>query len=205
MNVLETVRSVIRRQTAAVAEPEPKEIPAPTSDEAFEADYLKLANELNVNASQLVKQQTAVALSATLSRMGLRVYDRTQVAVFLDSQYGKPVRRSGEYLARWAWRPLMTPTTEEMDSFQWMFATRNGFSKNGLLGYGLKTYSKPVPMPVLLSVKEIRAQHPTARFFVSDEISSAEATPVRDPFLMVVLGEVEVIVERWNEPNYRER
>lgn len=137
-----------------------------------------------------------------------------------------------ETLATWAWRPLMKPQTAtaplpmpptitssalgvsgaglaEMQSQMLQafggWVGRVGHAKNGDVASELRAYDKPVPMPVLLTVKAIRTKHPDARFYVSDELHEQEAAPIRDPFLMVVLGGVHMIVERWDEPNYRER
>ncbi|MBU6430224.1 MAG: hypothetical protein KGR26_14505, partial [Cyanobacteria bacterium REEB65] len=62
-------------------------------------------------------------------------------------------------------------------------------------------YKKPIPMPVLLTVREISKAFPSAQFFVSDEASEMPGAP-KDPFLLVRLHGENFIVERWDEPGF---
>jgi hypothetical protein len=90
----------------------------------------------------------------------------------------------------WGWRPLRAQDQ----------TAGHTNSKNGTIQRGAAPYGKPIPYPVLLTVKAIRDEFPTAKFFVSDEMH-AERIP--DPFLMVEIGGERFIVERWDEPSFR--
>lgn len=196
----------------AVAEPEARTLQPREFDHGFAGEYLALAKELGVNAEGLTDDAVVIPLEETIAGMGLRVYDNGQVKAYLTSRYGaeRPATQTLDRRAMWAWRPLRAADSTHQDSGRmaremgWTFVI-GGIAENGSLVPWLRPYSKAVPLPVLLTVRDIVTKHPEAKFYVSDEVSEQEAAPIRDPFLLVQLKNKTFIVERWDEPNYRER
>lgn len=184
--------AVSERKGQPVPVPDATVAPAPTISVDLLAQYRELVHELGVAQPGLEKE---AALSYFRER-GTRLYDGRKVHAFLDDQYGpERIDEPGHLwvVASWIWRPL-----REKDRVPRTGVTHR---RNGAVASDLQTYQKPLPLPVLVTVREVAAKFPAARFYVSDEYRADE---VRDPFLMVVLGGEQFIIERWDEPGYRE-
>lgn len=151
----------------------------------FADEYRALAAELGLNPTPIDTAQ----FTAWLSAQGLPVYTRAEVQEYLHCKYQVPVGNVTS-LVSWGWRPLRMLDRKEGHTN----------SKNGTLQRGAAPYAKPIPYPVLLTIKSVRDQFPTAKFFVSDEMH-AERIP--DPFLLVEIGTEKFVIERWDEPAFR--
>lgn len=153
--------------------------------EVIDAAYAALVADLGIH-SGAVDLETFKAL---VPRAGLRVYVDAEVREYLHGKYKVPVGDLSPYVL-WGWRPLRdvdrTPGTLD--------------SRNGKIQRGVPAYTKPIPYPVLLTVKTIRDACPSAKFFVSDEMQGER---IPDPFLLVEIGEAQFVVERWDEPAFR--
>lgn len=160
-------------------------------------EHQKLAASLGIK-SDAGDQIRRREFEAFLKERGIRVYDRAQVAKYLTKQYGKPKRSDWDgWSGTWGWRPL-----RDRDGSNNFFRSFERYHDNDQILLGARAYSKPVPIPVMLMVKELIAKYPYAAFYVSDEYT---APPVPDPFLMVTFEANVYIIERWDEPNYKER
>lgn len=147
--------------------------------------HAELSDQLGV-ASLSRGEILRAKFEESLREWGLRVYDAAQVRAFLRSQYGRK---------DWGFRPLREIDRREIQ--RWWDIDRNGQIQDGANVYG-----KPIPYPVLVTVQRVVERFPTARFYVSDECRNSD---VRDPFLLVLVDKHEYIIERWDEPNYKER
>lgn len=176
--------------------------------DALRTQYAAIALELGVNQPGLLKD----AARAYFRDRGTRLYDGAKVKAYLDDQYGKegkrldhqwsPPRRRG--IPTWGWRPLRASDVAPMTGSQRQFGYSTS-EQNDSIWYYIEPYKKPVPLPVLLTAREIATQFTSARMYVSDEILAHEhRDPVLDPFLLVVIEGERFIVERWDEPAYRE-
>ena len=152
---------------------------------APDAEYAALAGALGLSVAVVDR------FKMFLSERGLCTYDADQVRVYLNWKYRVPEHNPYTRFVRWGWRPLRE--VDQNDA-----ATYAGL--NGLIQHGAAPYRKPIPYPVLLTVKAIVDAFAGARCFVSDDMQG-EAIP--DPFLLVVVGGAEFIVERWDEPAFR--
>jgi hypothetical protein len=153
--------------------------------EPIDADYAALVAELGVNSAAVDLER----FKALVPALGLHVYDRAQVTEYLHCQYKVPPSDLTPVVL-WGWRPL-----REKDRIG---ASMIGF--NGRVQPGAPLYSKPIPYPVLLTVKAIVDACPSATFFVSDELQGER---IPDPFLLVRVAGEEFVVERWDEPAFR--
>jgi len=155
------------------------------------ADYAALAKKVGFTPTPLSESNIA----GRLGKLGLREYDAEAVEAYLNEQYadkrGWFARRFDHKDLFWIWRPL-----READRNQDRWLTRNGE-----ICWHVEPYDKPVPYPVLLTVENILDVFPRANFFVSDEVRDADR--ISDPFLMTVIGKLQFIVERWDEPKFR--
>jgi hypothetical protein len=156
-------------------------------ESAFVDEYRALVADLGMSAVPLDTERFKAFVVAN----GLTVYNRADVDEYLHHKYAL-VTTNVTARVVWGYRPL-----RELDR-----TAGHTDSANGHLQRGAPAYSKPIPYPVLLTVKAIRDAFPAARFFVSDEMH-AERIP--DPFLLVEIGSEQFIVERWDEPSFRER
>lgn len=168
-----------------VEAPVARAVAVKTGDMALLKQHAALSERLGVpslSRGELLRAQFEDALR----EWGLRIYDPVQVRAFLKSHYG----RRG-----WGFRPLREADRRK-DRRWWDDDSR------GQIQDGAQIYNKPIPYPVLLTVERVSQRFEEARFYVSDE---RRASDVRDPFLLVLIGGHEYIIEQWDEPNYRER
>lgn len=169
---------------------EPKTVAVATTealDEEFTALYRELATDIGIDTTPLETER----FKAFVTERGLTVYNRADVDEYLHHKYRVPQGNiTGEVV--WGWRPLRAADRKD----------KHSDSKNGSLQRGAVPYKKAIPYPVLLTIRAILGVFSTAKFFVSDEMH-AERIP--DPFLLVEIGEEQFIVERWDEPAFREK
>lgn len=204
--------------------PEPVAVTAdPDFDAQFAREYQTAAKALGYAPPA---EFTSRAFRAYCVECGIPLYDRRAVSAYLDRLYGGarrevPVRRSAinlfdEMMARslysaaimprpfidtttvgtWGWRPVRQAKAAFLPSAP-PPATSNQFISTG------RSYTKPVPIPVLLRAKDLATAFPSAQFFISDEISEADMPAIRDPFLAVFVGDELFIVDKWDEPGFR--
>jgi hypothetical protein len=166
---------VIEPTFVAIAEPE-----------VIDADYAALAAELGLTTAAIDRER----VKAVVRDQGLRVYARDEVQNYLHAQYGVPINTVTASVV-WGWRPLRVADQRIVG----MWA-----SSNGAVQYGAPLYTKPIPYPVLLTIKAIRDAAPSARFYVSDEFTKER---IPDPFLLVEVAGDQFVIERWDEPSFR--
>lgn len=169
--------------------------PAPTfttsigeADAGMDAEYSALVAELGLARDAVDGER----IKTLVGELGLHVYDRAQVDAYLHHAYNVP---PGGMTPRvvWGWRPLREADRDPR-------AATHGY--NGKLQPAAAPYTKPIPYPVLRTVKAIRDACPSARFFVSDDMHGEK---IPDPFLLVIIAGQEYVIERWDEPAFRER
>ncbi len=157
-----------------------KNLPAPGKyavavAETVDQEYIALAKELGISNDAMLKTQ----LEQFLAEEHIDVYLMQAVHAYMDDLVAKEQKQG----LTWGWRPLRP------------------FDKSDNIPYRLSgTYAKPVPYPVLLTVKRITDVFGKAlSFFVSDyEVVKP------DPFLMVTAqGLPQYVIERWDEPKFR--
>jgi hypothetical protein len=158
----------------------------PGLDPEFTDEYRTLAAELGINTAPI----DTATFHAWLSAQGLRVYHYGEVQEYLHAQYKVPVGNITP-LVVWGWRPLRAVD---------QIVNQARSLANGSLQPSVTPYAKPIPYPVLRTVKAVRDAFPAAHFFVSDEM---QAEQIPDPFLLVELGGKHYVIERWNEPAFR--
>lgn len=152
---------------------------------AVDADYAALVAELGINCAAVDLER----FKALVPELGLHVYARAEVQEYLHSLYKVPVGDLTPTVV-WGWRPLREKDRSALGQVQY----------NGRVQRSAPIYSKPIPYPVLRTVKAVRDACPSATFYVSDEMH-AEAIP--DPFLLVIVAGQEFVIERWDEPAFR--
>jgi hypothetical protein len=196
------------RRVTPVATPvaEPVAIQSAAAD-GLDAEYVKLAKQLGISGPEkaLAERTRADEFAAFISEAGILAYPRERVRAYLNAQYGG---------TPWGWRAVrekdnpMVVGRRALGSYVAGDGTiDNGYEawnkRNDILIGGPDTalYAKPIPMPVLLTMKRIEEKFPQATFWISDE---AKRLPIpKDPFLMVRFGGLALIVERWDEPRFR--
>lgn len=192
----------------AVAEPESSPITPLVIERDVLTQHAALAAKLSLHspAMQEIKRSE---FETFLRDMGLSLYDEKQVAAYLTSKYGVEHKdNDGSLLPTWGWRPAREVDSERTlfrNSNEWVFSSWSGgrLIPNGQLHSNVATYQKLIPIPVLLTIERVVEKFPNAGLFISDEFNPREF--VKDPFLMVVYLDKRYIIERWDEPNYRER
>lgn len=167
--------------------------------------YAEVAQELGFDTPAFQQER----FKAFLKTQGLVLYDAKQVESFLTDQYGEPrtVKRERwdgrpPVVASWGWRPMRTVDRGEANGGFGFW----GSHVNGSVMRSASAYDKAIPLPVLLTARNVAKEFPGAKFFVSDEVRDADLPlPVLDPFLMVEYGGTRFIIERWDEPNFRHK
>lgn len=174
----------------------------PEMDDNLRKQYVAITEELGITLPGLMSDRAR----AFFRDRGTRLYDRTKVTAFLTDQYGAERvvsdRSNGgrTRVATWGWRPLRSVDVSVSDG-HWGFRP----STNGeVWTTNVSPYAKAIPLPVLFTARDVVAEFPQARLYVSDELHANELRRVDDPFLMVVIAVEYFIIERWDEPAYRE-
>lgn len=121
-----------------------------------------------------------------LVELGVRIYDRAQVEKWMDKQ------------GQWNWKPLRPTDRRNLTIHR---LTPNDYS---IIYGGMSSsiYSDLVPLPVLETMDQVYQAMPNKVAFY---VGSLDKHP--DPFLAVVSLEDNsvFVIERWDEPGYRER
>lgn len=227
----EPMQRLVIASATAVAEPiakpvgeivaRPVPVTAPTLPDGYEAIAERIgAGHLVANvkaarerdAAAVAAEELRVRCLAALSELGLRTYDEHTVAAYLKTVYGatpfgwRALRERDNPSVDGGgrpWRQLGDYFNARTTGWESMYLASPGKAQPMRIigGWDAALYSKPIPLPVLLTVENIQHRLPEACFFISDE--AQRMTQPVDPFLMVLVGNERYIVERWDEPNFR--
>jgi hypothetical protein len=173
-----------------VAQPAPAPFPSsgparePRLDAEEMAEYIRVSAEVGIDCcTDLTREK----LLACLREENVHIFDNAQVIAYLDEKLGND----------WEWRGLRTVDVEHLGTTGAWHTT----GKPREVYFARQPYRGAVPLPVLLTVQKIQRAVPEVYFYVS-----APKGNDGDPFLCVTnrwLG--SYIIERWDEPNFRER
>lgn len=149
-------------------------------------EYRALARELGVGTIEMQNGE----LEQFLADNFIEVYPLEKVVAYMDALCKKQdEQRGGWGRTTWDWYPLRDVDVDPLP------LRELGNAKN-------TRYAKPVPMPVLQTVKRIAdVFKDSVRFCVTD-------CEVKDPFLLVGIktpgGVFKIhVIERWDEPSFR--
>jgi hypothetical protein len=147
------------------------------------AEYIRVSKGIGIDCcSDLVREK----LLHCLHDEHIHIYNNAQVVRYLDHKLGDD----------WEWRGLRSVDAKLLAGW------RTGpDSEVRRVRFSSEPYRGAVPLPVLLTVDKIQAAVPEVYFYVS-----APKNDDGDPFLAVTSKHLGMyIVERWDEPNFRER
>lgn len=179
-----------RKKAVEVLEvPASRVVTAELPDEEYQR-YVETCKELGLERSPAFVLEKIRQVLITSS---IRQYDPRQVAAYLAKK-----------LDNWAWTPLrpedcraVVKVVEDRGNRWWWWCVGD----ENLAVFSTTQYALPVPLPVLETARRIAVEVPEALFFVSGR-------RLADPFLLVTSAGAAsegFIVERWDEPGYRER
>lgn len=148
-------------------------------------EYARLSKELGISSPAVRVEE----LKAFFAENGITVYPLEKVDAYLREKVRTETKSEGHV---WVWRPL-----RERDG---VVNQQSRFSGYGHGDGQERVYAKPIPLPVLMTVKKIQDAFPEAQFHASDY-----AVRKPDPFLAVMIpGWFELfVIERWDEPGFR--
>lgn len=149
-------------------------------------EFQRLSNKLGTHFAATVAQ---LQIEECLRDQAVAVYPLAKVKEFMDAKAKAIPSGSQYYQTAWGWMPLRS-----ID-----FDRPAGLGKAGM---GWRTYAKPVPVEVLMTVEKIvDVLGSGARFYVADIIRVKVNV---DPFLGVTAhGCPLYVIERWDEPAFR--
>lgn len=153
--------------------------------EDFSKQYDSLADILGVSC-----RMSSSGLAAFLREQDIQVFDLAAVERYMDKK------------GTWSWYPLRLSDRPKPDGSDWALARHIAHDFPSLYGsQNNQLYNKPVPYPVLVTVKTI-----VDRF--GDDVLFLVAAPAShpDPFLAVLQRSnwtKMFVIERWNEPGFR--
>ena len=162
------------------------------TDTDFLKDYRRVAEKLGVAVRS---PGSLTPFKTWLSTEGVPCYSEDKVKTYLNKMLGKNNTDYTHTSQYWLWRGARVNDTI-------IYNTKYAGAPVGLTS--LK-YSKPLPYPVMLTMERIQGAFPNAGFYISDTYTDNEKAAMRDPFLLVIVGDERYIVERWDEPNFRDR
>lgn len=169
------------KEPVPVPQSGPSRKPGISSEEMQE--YMRVSTEVGIDCcTDLTREK----LLACFREENIHVFNMKQVVAYLDDNLGED----------WQWRGLRTVDAAHMPGGSWSHEV----GKRKIFFAG-DVYRGAVPLPVLLTVQKIQKAVPEVFFYVS-----ARKNEDGDPFLAVTnrwLG--CYVVERWDEPNFRER
>lgn len=125
--------------------------------------------------AKLMAEEDIQAFQQHVSEHGLRFYNRKNVEAYLIKQGKAAAVAAGK--------------NEKDYGVLWRIA---------IAWTPLASYTQPIPAPVLETIERVHDAFPAAQFGIS------EVKEYPDPFLMVSLHGETFIIERWDEPAYRE-
>lgn len=173
---------------AAVQPKEPAPFPEtyaaakPTLDTPEITEYESLLAEIGIEETPGI---TLEKLRRCLQDESLPGYNKSQVVAYLDEKLGK----------EWEWAGLRQVDVDHLSG--WVSHSEGQRD----VTFSKRVYQGNVPLPVLLTVQKIQKAVPKVCFYVS-----SPKVVEGDPFLYVTSrGVAGYIVERWDEPNFRER
>lgn len=145
------------------------------------AEYSAIAARVGIKSNgALIKERLQHCLIAN----AIEVYSSAAVCRYLD-----------HHLGEWEWQGLRQ---EDVDQLNGWFFNHHGECQ---IMVSHKIYSGKIPLPVLLTIEKIQAGVPEVSFYIS-----APKHNDGDPFLLVSgRGMGSYIIERWDEPGFRDR
>lgn len=165
-----------------VAKPTPTAIAVEDIDrDAAPSGYFEHADRLGLRGvvKTLSRQAERANFCKFLAENGICVYDRDAVIKYLNS-----IRPRGHKIV---WRSLTD--SDALDE---------NFRRSPYHTF-YEPYGQLVPTPVLMTIEKIMDAFPDAGFLVS-----SFDMPKEDPFLAVLYVGEAWIVERWDEPGFRQ-
>lgn len=159
------------------------------SDPEFETKYDSLARELGV-AHRVVTRRRE--LLTYLRDNEIEIYDLAKVEEYMDKK------------GRWAWFPLRAVDCREPSYRSWDLDRVTTTDYPSSFGSSkAEVYSKPVPYPVLCTVKTISDAFPGHELIFL--VAAIDTHP--DPFLGCRFrndpDRTVIVIERWDEPSFR--
>jgi hypothetical protein len=196
--VVDVVEEQPEVQETVISEPiKPKEpapmptcgpVRAPSLQSEEREEYKRVAEAIGIDCcTDLIREK----LRACLTEENIHTYNYPQVVNYLDDKLG----------ADWEWRGLRTMDTEHLKGCYLKGCYLPAEKSHRKVLFADEPYRGAVPLPVLLTVQKICKAVPEVHFYVSCP-KGADG----DPFLMVINRQLGPhVVERWDEPNFRER
>jgi hypothetical protein len=156
------------------------------SDDQFMQEWASLGKELGITTGKVPEME----LKLFLKEEGIQVYNTQAVFDYLTAEASKEPK--GTVWSLYAVRP------QDQDCPDDIWAQVNKWP----IGHGhvhRDLYRDKIPYPVLVTMKKLKD-----RF--GDDITFYVAAIKQDPFLVVRYRRANlVVVERWNEPSFRDR
>ena len=144
-------------------------------------EYQQVAARIGLTGGAFLAER----VRAFLLEENIHIYSPKEVWEFLNRKLGegtwdlKGVRKVDvDYRANWIWHPVAGVN----------------------ISYSDQLYAEAIPLPVLLTIDKIHSEFPDEAYFY---VTSPRNTG--DPFLLVSAGSRSFVVERWDEPDFRER
>jgi hypothetical protein len=158
-------------------------------DREYLTEYRRIAQKVGYRCSEVETRVSKAELLEFLQAEGIGVYNYKAVEEYMNGLVAK------ENYANRGWQ-----------TFTWIWASLRAKDRSFNLATLSQpsTYEKPIPFPVLLTIEKIADRFgDKVNLFVSDIVN----VPKPDPFLAVsVAGDKEkYVIERWDEPGFRDR
>jgi hypothetical protein len=181
---VETAETPVSVAQSEVAFPSsgPAKIPKLSEEEMTE--YIRVSAEIGIDCcTDLTRER----LLRCFKEENIHVFNRDQVIEYLDKKLGTD----------WEWRGLRQMDAKHLAGW---FESKTDTHRQ--INFAKEPYRGAVPLPVLMTVQKIQKAVPNDVYFYI----SAPKENDGDPFLCVTSRWLGVyIIERWNEPNFRER
>lgn len=191
VGVATEIQTEVKAETV-VAEPDPEPVlpsahpvrdPKITPDEMQE--YIRVAEAVGLDSST---DLTRERLLQCFRDENIHVYNMPQVVKYLDAKLGPT----------WEWRGLRNKDARHLKGW---FTAKTETRRRVV--FADEPYRGAIPLPVLLTVEKIQKALPNEEIYF---YVSAPKDNDGDPFLCVTSRWMELyIIERWGEPNFRER
>lgn len=168
--------------------PKKRAVVVAESDLGFEKQYDSLAKELGVACRTVSRRRE---LLVYLRDNAIDIYDLAKVERYMDKK------------GYWGWFPLRV-SDRAPDGRAWILERATTTNYSSLYGASKsEVYSKPVPYPVLCSVKTISGAFPSSELVFL--VAALDTRP--DPFLGCRFksdpDRTMIVIERWDEPSFR--
>ena len=162
-----------------------------------DAEYVALATSLGIELPVFFQAELEKYFAANF----IDVYPMEAVNKYMQAMLTRESMKDASQRYYWFWRPLRAVDVATCKLSRGRIAANSPVPIGGdVRGYEPDPYARPVPFPVLQTVKAISDTFgERVAFFVSDY---AAVKP--DPFLMVSApGCPGYVIERWDEPGFR--